>query len=126
MTEPAPLVPAPSTPCFLFLCWDGPQSAALRKRDLDGHLAHVEAHWRRYIVAGPMRDVGGKDLVGSMFAVMAQDEADAWALMRADPYLSNGQYARIEVKALTPAIGLWLGGRTWENADALRARAAGG
>jgi uncharacterized protein YciI len=129
MTSPdarPPTVPRASQPTFLFLCWDGPDAAALRTRDLDGHLAHVEAHWRRYVVAGPMRNPGEDALCGSMFIVLAPDLEAAWALMRGDPYIANGQYARIEVRDFTQSIGLAVGGKIWDSADSIRHRAAGG
>lgn len=112
--------------CFVFACWDGPDAHALRARDLDGHLAHVERHWRDYIIAGPLRAPGGEVLIGSMFLVLAPTLEDAWTLMHGDPYIANGQYARIEAHHLTQSIGQWIGGKVWENAEFIRHRAAGG
>jgi len=112
--------------CFLIVCHDGPGAPALRVRDLEGHLAHVEAHWRRYVTAGPLRLPGQDDLVGSMFLVLADSEDDARTLMAGDPYFTNGQYARVDVWEQTLSIGLVPGGRIWESADAIRHRAAGG
>jgi hypothetical protein len=108
------------------MCWDGPDAAALRLRDLDGHLAHVEKHWRNYVIAGPMREPGGERLIGSLLLVLAEDEAAAWAICRGDPYFTNGQFAEVQVKHFTQSIGLAIGGKIWESADAIRARAAGG
>jgi uncharacterized protein YciI len=125
-SDAPPTVPRPEGDCFLFACWDSPGSAPLRTRDLDGHLAHVEAHWRRYVVAGPMREPGGDALVGSLFLVLAPDVDAAWALMRGDPYVANGMYARIDVRHFTRSIGLAVGGKIWDSADAIRHRAAGG
>ncbi|MBI1188628.1 MAG: YciI family protein [Alphaproteobacteria bacterium] len=122
----APFVPRPAEPCFMFLCIDGPAAPALRTRDLDAHLAHVEAYWDRYIIAGPTRAPGEDALDGSLFLVYAPTIDDAWALMRKDPYFTNGQYARIEARAFTPAIGAAIGGKTWRDADSVRDRAAGG
>jgi uncharacterized protein YciI len=121
-----PTVPRASQPCFVFACWDGPQSASRRVADLDGHLAHVERHWRSYVVAGPMRDPGGEAIVGSMFLVLADTIEDAWALMKGDPYVTNGMYGRIDVHHLTQSIGLAVGGKIWDSWDAIRDRAAGG
>lgn len=126
MTQTAPTVPRSPTPCFAFMCWDGPDAAELRARDLDAHLAHVERHWRSYVVAGPMRDPGGEKLVGSLLLILAQTEDEAWSICRGDPYFTNGQFASVQVKHFTQSIGLAIGGKIWENADAIRARAAGG
>jgi uncharacterized protein YciI len=126
MTIAPPTVARHRQPCFVFLCWDGPGAAALRQRDLDGHLAHVEAHWQSYVIAGPLREPGGEALIGSMFLVLADDIESAWAIMRADPYLNNGQYARVEAKHFTQSIGQWIGGKIWTDTQSIRHRAAGG
>jgi uncharacterized protein YciI len=106
-------------------CFDGPDAARLRIRDLDGHLAHVEAHWRRYLIAGPLREPGQDALSGSLFLIYADSQEEASSFLRQDPYFTNGQYERIEIRQFSPSIGLAIGGKTWTSADALRDRAAG-
>jgi uncharacterized protein YciI len=108
------------------ICRDGPGAALLRGEHLDGHLAHVERNWRRYVTAGPIREPGADALVGSVFLVMADSLEDAESLMKGDPYISCGMYHSIEYKELTNSIGLFIGGKIWESADAVRHRAAGG
>jgi uncharacterized protein YciI len=125
-SDTPPTVPRAARACFVFACWDGPDSAARRVADLNGHLAHVERHWRRYVVAGPMRDPDGDVIVGSMFLVLADTVEDAWALMKGDPYIESGMYARIDVRHFTQAIGLAVGGKIWDSWDTIRDRAAGG
>lgn len=126
MKDLAPTVPRPAMPCFAFMCWDGPDAQRLRDRDLDGHLVHVEKHWRDYVIAGPMREPEGGPFVGSLLLVLAPTLEDAWAICRGDPYFTNGQFARIEVKHLTRSIGQAIGGKIWESADAIRHPAGGG
>lgn len=111
---------------FLIVCRDGPDAKSLRVSHLDGHLAHVEAHWRRYILAGPLRQPGEPDLMGSYFLVRAPDADDARALMQGDPYVSSGMYAGIEVLEATPSIGLFMQGKIWADPDSIRDRATGG
>jgi uncharacterized protein YciI len=106
--------------------WDGPGAAELRLRDLDGHLAHVEKHWRRYVVAGPLRDPGGEALVGSLLLVRANSAEEAWSICKDDPYFTNGQFKSVDIKNFTQSIGTAIGGKIWDSADTLRARAAGG
>lgn len=120
----APIVPRPSQPCFLFMCTDAPGAAELRMRDLEGHLAHVEANWQRYIIAGPTRAPGEDGLNGSLFLVYADSIEDAWAMMRKDPYFSNGQYDVVEARHFSPSIGLAIGGKTWSDAQSVRDRGA--
>ncbi|MEQ8404274.1 MAG: YciI family protein [Oceanicaulis sp.] len=124
-----PTVARPKTPCFLILAHDiedGERAARLRAEHLDGHLEHVEAHWRRYVTAGPIRKPGAPRIIGSSFLVLASDEAGARALMEGDPYFTCGLYGRVEIYAQTLAIGDYLGGKTWESAEAVRHLAAGG
>jgi uncharacterized protein YciI len=107
------------------MCFDGPDAAALRTRDLDGHLAHVEAHWQRYLIAGPTRAPGEAALNGSLFLIHADSLDDAWAIMRQDPYFANGQYERVEARRFSPSIGTAIGGKTWTSAESLRDRSSG-
>lgn len=111
--------------CFLVLCEDRADAGDLRHRHLDGHLAHVERYWQRYLVAGPLRAEDGGPITGSLFLVFADSEAAARDLMAGDPYVASGLYARMDVKRHTPGIGLALGGKIWDSADALRPRARG-
>lgn len=120
-----PTVERYDSPLFLVICRDGPGSGVARTGHLDGHLRHVEAHWRRYVLAGPLRQPGAQPLIGSYFLVRARDAADARALMDGDPYVSSGMYASVEVLEATASIGLYLGGKIWESADAIRDKAAG-
>ena len=121
-----PTTPRHGTPLFLFVCKDGLDGATHRVAQLAGHLAHVETHWRSYVVAGPMRQPDEKVLSGSFFLVLAPTLDQAWDLMRGDPYFTCGLYANIEVTEVTPSIGLWVGGKIWADAASLVSRATGG
>lgn len=127
-TPPAqpPTVPRQAQSSFLFVCLDGPGSGSLRAEHLDGHLRHVEANWTRYVVAGPLREPGQPELIGSTFIVFADDAQDAWELMRGDPYIGCGMYASITCHDLTLSVGLFPGGKIWDGANAIRHRAGGG
>ena len=120
-----PTVARYDSPLYLVICRDRPGSGAARAQNLDGHLRHVEINWQRYVLAGPLRQPGAQPLIGSYFLVRAADEADARALMAGDPYVSSGMYATMEVLEATASIGLYLGGKIWESADAIRDKAAG-
>jgi len=121
-----PHVPRLDKTCYLVICRDGPGSAAPRSEYLRGHLDHVEANWTRYVTAGPIREPGGEALVGSVFLVLADDLADARALMEGDPYITSGMYETIEYKEFSNSIGQYIGGKIWESAEAIAHRAAGG
>jgi uncharacterized protein YciI len=126
LPDAPPHVPRDETSLFLFVCKDGSAGPARRVEHLEGHLAHVETHWRRYVVAGPMRRPGETALSGSYFLVRAADVDDAWSVMRGDPYITSDLYAEVEVTEVTPSIGLWVGGKIWADAASIAHRATGG
>jgi uncharacterized protein YciI len=124
-----PPVPRPEAPCFLVIARDiedAERAAVLRAEHLDAHLAHVEAHWRRFLNAGPIRNPGEPRLIGSTFLIFAQHEADARAVLAGDPYVTCGLYETVEVFEQTVSIGRYLDGKIWESADAIRHQAASG
>jgi uncharacterized protein len=125
MDAEVPLVERPARACFMVCAWDGPDAARLRDRDLEEHLAHVEAHWQDYLIAGPLRHPGQDGLCGSLLLVFADTEAGARELIEADPYFSNGQYTRVEITHFVPSIGTAIGGKIWPSASALRNRTGG-
>ncbi|MCA3698705.1 YciI family protein [Brevundimonas sp.] len=125
-SDAPPFVAKDETPLFLFVCKDSPSGPARRVEHLEGHLAHVEANWRRYVVAGPMRRPGETALSGSYFLVRAKDADEAWSVMRGDPYITSDLYAEIELTEITPSIGLWVGGKIWADAASIAHRATGG
>ena len=125
MTDLPPTVPRLSRRLFLVVARDGPEAPRLRERDLAGHLAHVEANWRRYILAGPFRPPGVAAVCGSYFLVLAESVEALDALMRGDPYFTNGQYASVETFDAAASIGEAIGGKIWEDAAALAGRAGG-
>ena len=123
-----PTVPRAEQPCFLILARDiadGEKAAQLRDEHLAGHLAHVEANWRRYLSAGPIRKPGASGLIGSTFLVFANDEAEARNLMEKDPYFTCGLYETVEIFDQTLAVGRYVGGKIWDSAGAIRAKVGG-
>ena len=126
LPETPPYVARLDKTCFLVICHDGPDSAEPRAKHLKGHLDHVETYWTRYVTAGPIREPGGEALVGSVFLVLADDLADAQALMEGDPYITCGMYETITYNEFSNSIGQYIGGKIWESADAIAHRAAGG
>ena len=129
MMSDCPTVPHAEQPCFLILARDiadAGRAGQLRSAHLEGHLAHVEANWRRYLNAGPIRQPGETRLIGSTFLVFADSEAEARAVMDGDPYFTCGLYETVEVFEQTLAIGLYPGGKIWESAAAIRAAPTGG
>ena len=97
---------------YAIVARDKPGAAAVRMERLKQHLAHIEEHLDRLAVAGPLRDEDGA-FVGSLLIVKADSEAEARALLEADPYFQAGIWADITVCAFGAVAGDWVGGKTW-------------
>lgn len=120
MTDSPPVVQRQQDKCFLVICRDGADSAVFRKQHLEGHLSHVEKHWRSYVTAGPTRTPGQDEITGSVFLVLSKNLDTAKALMNGDPYITSGMYKTIEYLDFTNSIGLFPGGKIWESVEAIR------
>lgn len=109
----APAETRPRETVFLLLCHDAPGSAGPRVAHMHGHLAFIERHVDRILVAGPaLNDTGAID--ASVLVVRATDEADARALLQGDPYFWGGVWARIEARRFRAVCGDAVGGITWD------------
>jgi uncharacterized protein len=124
--NPPPTIARQAQPTFLFVCKDGPDAPRLRALHLEGHLAHVEANWWRYVTAGPLKAPGSAAIHGSALIIIADTIDDAWAVMNGDPYFTCGLFAHVEVHDMTMSIGVYPGGKIWESVDAIRHKANGG
>lgn len=83
---------------FVLIGWDGPRGRELRRRVREGHLANLRplADDGRIRFAGPLLDDDGEP-VGSVIVFGAEDRAAAEALLRADPYVTEGVFERWEL-----------------------------
>jgi uncharacterized protein len=121
-----PIVSRQAQPTFLFVCKDGPDAPRLRAEHLAGHLMHVENNWTSYVTAGPLKAPGETSIHGSCLIVIAQNVDAAWAIMKGDPYFTTGLFESVEVHDMTMSIGVYPGGKIWENLEAIAHRANGG
>jgi uncharacterized protein YciI len=109
----APAETRPRETVFLLVCHDAPGSARPREAHMRGHLAFIERHIDRILVAGPALAEGGA-IDASVFVVRAADEAGARALLAGDPYFQNGVWAQVEARRFRAVCGSALGGITWD------------
>lgn len=100
---------------FLALCTDRADldTAPLRARHRDAHFAYVESILDRVLAAGPLAAPGTTGHRGSLFVYDVDSEAEARALLAADPYFAAGLYGRVDFQPFWPAAGRWLGGTVW-------------
>lgn len=98
---------------WLVFCRDVPDSAALRKRHLERHLAYVETVMDQIAVAGPLAPDPEGAFAGSCFVYDTDDRERAESLLRDDPYYRAGLYREVEFHLLRPFAGGWVGGAAW-------------
>ncbi len=85
---------------FVYLGHDGPRGAELRKTVRERHLAHLDGLEAdgRIRFAGPLLDEGGAPC-GSVIVFEAEDWAAARNVAENDPYLIDGVFESIEIRA---------------------------
>ena len=86
-------------PWFVLIGHDGPRGAELRKLHRPAHLAGLEplAQAGRIRHAGPMLGDDGAP-VGSVVVFEAASLAEAQSIAGRDPYVTEGIFARYEVR----------------------------
>jgi uncharacterized protein len=92
-------------PWFLLVGNDGPRGAELRKAHRPAHLAGLEplAAAGRIRHAGPILGDDGAPQ-GSVVVFEAASLAEARAIAARDPYVTEGIFARYEVRETTPVF----------------------
>lgn len=102
---------------YIALCEDDPavDAAGLRRQQRAAHFAYIETILDRLLVAGPLRADGSgpESHVASLFIYATEDQAEARALLEADPYFRAGIYGQVRLQPFTAAAGSWLGGTIW-------------
>jgi hypothetical protein len=90
---------------------DRPGADAKRLAVRDAHFAYIATIHERIAVAGPLRKDGG--FAGSLLIYHAEGEAEARALLEADPYFVADIWESVIVEPFTAAVGTWVGGKRW-------------
>jgi uncharacterized protein YciI len=94
--------PSPAMRWFILIGHDGPRGRELRAVHRPAHLAGLEplANAGRIRHAGPMLGDDGTP-IGSVVLFQAEDLSDARAIAERDPYVTEGIFARYEVRETT-------------------------
>jgi hypothetical protein len=90
---------------FALICFDNPDSTALRAEVRPKHLAYIEAHKAQVKVAGPFLSDDGEKMVGSLIIIEADDIDAARAFAEDDPYRNAGLFAEVDVKPWRWIVG---------------------
>ncbi len=97
---------------YAVMAWDGPNGTAKRDEFRRQHFAHIQTIIDKVLIAGPLKDAAGA-FTGSLVVVKADDEAEAEAILKSDPYFKAGVWDRWDIQFFLPAAGDWVGGKIW-------------
>jgi len=89
---------------YALMCFDKPNSLALRMANREAHLAYVREHREGIKAAGPYLDEAG-DMAGSMFLIETDDIETVRALTADDPYALAGLFERVEIRQWRVTVG---------------------
>jgi len=91
---------------FIATCIDKPDSLAKRMGRRPAHLVYLSSLGAKVRAAGALLDPTGQNPIGSLLILETVDEADARALLAADPYAEGGLFASVDLKPWRQALGI--------------------
>jgi uncharacterized protein YciI len=91
-------------PLYAMICTDHRDSAALRAKTRDEHLAYARAEGSGVRLAGALLDEHGQP-EGSLLIVECASQAAAEAFAKEDPYARQGLFASVLVRPWRLAVG---------------------
>lgn len=92
-------------PFFAVHCLDKPGHGAVRLDNRSRHLAWLESHRDRIVMAGPMLAGDGEGLVGSLLVVEHPDLGAVYAWCAEDPYAQAGLFESVVIRPYRIVFG---------------------
>ena len=89
---------------YVAICTDRPGMLQTRLDNRPAHLAFIEEHRTMFKVAGPFLDADDKP-TGSLLILECASQADARALLAADPYAKAGLFASVDLRPWRQVVG---------------------
>ena len=84
---------------YAIICFDRPDSAALRDEHRAAHLQFLKTHSRKIVFGGPLKGTADGPSTGALIVVDCATREEAQTLIGADPFLQNGVYESVAVRA---------------------------
>lgn len=82
---------------FSFYCLDKPESAPLRADNRGDHLAYLDEHKERIVLAGPLLTEEGTTPIGSLLVLDLPNREAAETFAQGDPYAKAGVFASVTI-----------------------------
>jgi len=84
---------------YAIVCFDRPDSAALRDAHRAAHQAFLELNSGKIIFGGPLKHAADGPSTGALIVVSCATREEAQALIAADPFNRGGVYESVSVRA---------------------------
>ena len=84
---------------YAIICYDRPDSAALRDQHRSAHQDFLKTHSRQIVFGGPLKDSADGPSNGALIVVDCKTREEAEALIGADPFKRGGVYQSVTVRA---------------------------
>jgi uncharacterized protein YciI len=91
---------------FVATCIDKPDCRAKRTGRRPAHLVYLSSLGAKVRAAGALLDPTGQNPVGSLLIFDVLDEAEARAILAADPYAEAELFASVDLKPWRQALGV--------------------
>jgi uncharacterized protein YciI len=84
---------------YAIVCFDRPDSAALRDQHRAAHQEFLKKHAEKIVFGGPLKNTPEGASTGALIVVGCATRQDAEAFIAADPFYKSGVYESVAVRA---------------------------
>ena len=84
---------------YAIVCFDRPESASLRDSHRAAHVEFLNKHSKTIVFGGPLKNTPEGASTGAIIVVNCASREEAEAFIKADPFLRNGVYESVAVRA---------------------------
>jgi uncharacterized protein YciI len=84
---------------YAVICFDRPDSAALRDAHRAAHVEFLNANAARIVFGGPLKGAADGPSTGALIVVDCATRQEADAFISADPFYRGGVYESVSVRA---------------------------
>jgi uncharacterized protein YciI len=84
---------------YAVICFDRPDSAALRDAHRAAHVEFLNANAARIVFGGPLKSAADGPSTGALIVVDCATRQEADAFISADPFQRRGVYESVSVRA---------------------------
>ena len=89
---------------YAVICFDRPDSAALRDAHRAAHMEFLNRNAARIVYGGPLKNAADGPSTGALMVLDCATREEAEALIAADPFKRAGVYESVSVRAFKQAF----------------------